>query len=215
MGAVYLAEHALIGRRVAIKVLLPECGEPIPQIVQRFFNEARATTASSIRASSRSSTSATYADGRAYIVMEFLEGESLADAHRDAPSPLPGEAAAPRAADRAARWRPRTRKRHRPPRPQARQRLPRRAIPRRRAASAPRSSTSASPSWPARLRRGDAKTSARSMGTPTYMSPEQWGAVDERRPRADLYSLGCISSRCCRGARRSLPATRCSCCTRT
>lgn len=44
MGAVYVAEPALIGRRAAIKVLLPEVSRDAAA-VQRFFNEARATAA--------------------------------------------------------------------------------------------------------------------------------------------------------------------------
>jgi serine/threonine protein kinase len=42
MGAVYLATHELMGREVVIKVLLPEMSTQ-RDIVQRFFNEARAT----------------------------------------------------------------------------------------------------------------------------------------------------------------------------
>jgi len=44
MGAVYAAEHALLGRSAAIKVLLPELSRR-QDIVMRFFNEARAATA--------------------------------------------------------------------------------------------------------------------------------------------------------------------------
>ena len=43
MGAVYLGEHALVGRRAAIKVLLPALSAR-RYIVERFFNEARAMT---------------------------------------------------------------------------------------------------------------------------------------------------------------------------
>src|SRR5262245_58587382 len=43
MGTVYLAEHVRLGRRVALKVLLPERGRD-PGIVSRFFNEARAAS---------------------------------------------------------------------------------------------------------------------------------------------------------------------------
>jgi serine/threonine protein kinase len=43
MGAVYLGQHQLLGRRAAIKVLLPELSAR-PDIVNRFFNEARAVT---------------------------------------------------------------------------------------------------------------------------------------------------------------------------
>ena len=48
MGAVYLAEHSLLGRRAAIKVLQPELSRN-QDIVQRFFNEARAATAIAAR----------------------------------------------------------------------------------------------------------------------------------------------------------------------
>jgi eukaryotic-like serine/threonine-protein kinase len=44
MGAVYLAEHALIGRQAAIKVLLRDLSHS-EELVQRFFNEARAASA--------------------------------------------------------------------------------------------------------------------------------------------------------------------------
>src|SRR5579883_1337980 len=44
MGAVYLGVHELLGRRAAIKVLLPEMSADRSN-VERFFNEARATTA--------------------------------------------------------------------------------------------------------------------------------------------------------------------------
>ncbi len=41
MGAVYVAEHPGIGRRVAVKVLLPELAKD-QEMITRFFNEARA-----------------------------------------------------------------------------------------------------------------------------------------------------------------------------
>jgi len=76
MGAVYLVEHTLLGRKAAIKVLLPEVSAN-REIIERFFNEAKAVTQ--------------IADpgivqvfdfgrdgGNAYIVMELLEGETLA-----------------------------------------------------------------------------------------------------------------------------------------
>ena len=43
MGTVYLGEHTLLGRRAAIKVLLPAFSASA-DIVKRFFNEARAAT---------------------------------------------------------------------------------------------------------------------------------------------------------------------------
>ena len=44
MGVVYLARHMTLGRSAAVKVLLPEMSAN-PEIVARFFNEARAATA--------------------------------------------------------------------------------------------------------------------------------------------------------------------------
>jgi hypothetical protein len=44
MGTVYLAEHAALGRRAAIKVLQPELTSN-QQMLTRFFNEARAASA--------------------------------------------------------------------------------------------------------------------------------------------------------------------------
>src|SRR5215813_4262094 len=41
MGAVYLAEHPSIGKRVALKVLHSDFASQ-PEIVSRFFNEAKA-----------------------------------------------------------------------------------------------------------------------------------------------------------------------------
>src|SRR5262245_3014976 len=76
MGAVYLAEHTLIGRRAAIKVLLPELSQK-REIVDRFFNEARATTSISDPGIVQVFDFGFHTDGSAYIVMEFLEGEPL------------------------------------------------------------------------------------------------------------------------------------------
>ncbi|MEA2699030.1 MAG: eukaryotic-like serine/threonine-protein kinase [Myxococcales bacterium] len=78
MGEVYLAEHPRIERRAAIKVLLPELSGN-REVVERFFAEARAT--SSIRHHGIVEVldcDVHRGSGRAYIVMELLEGESLA-----------------------------------------------------------------------------------------------------------------------------------------
>jgi eukaryotic-like serine/threonine-protein kinase len=78
MGVVYVAEHSLLGRTAAIKVLHPELSHQA-EIVERFFNEAR--SASAIRhAGIVEIFDFGYAqDDSAYIVMEHLEGESLRD----------------------------------------------------------------------------------------------------------------------------------------
>jgi serine/threonine-protein kinase len=77
MGAVYLAEHPLIGRKVAIKVLLSDVSRDADN-VGRFFNEARA--AASIRHPALVDVFdfGTLPEGSAYLVMDYLEGDTLA-----------------------------------------------------------------------------------------------------------------------------------------
>ena len=76
MGAVYLAEHSLLGRRAAVKVLQPELSQK-QDIVNRFFNEARAATSIADPGIVQIFDFGYHTDGSAYIVMEFLEGEPL------------------------------------------------------------------------------------------------------------------------------------------
>jgi serine/threonine protein kinase len=76
MGAVYAAEHTLLGRRAAIKVLLPELSRRA-EVVERFFNEARASTAIGDLGVVQIFDFGHHVDGSAFIVMELLEGESL------------------------------------------------------------------------------------------------------------------------------------------
>ncbi len=82
MGAVYLAQHALLGRHAAIKLLLPALSAQ-REVVERFFNEARATTTVTDPGIVSVFDFGYHTDGSAYIVMEHLEGESLeARVHR-------------------------------------------------------------------------------------------------------------------------------------
>ncbi len=78
MGVVYVAEHPLIGRKAAVKLLLPEYSNN-KNLVERFFNEARAATVVKHRGIVDIFDFGYTEDNRAFIVMEFLEGESLAD----------------------------------------------------------------------------------------------------------------------------------------
>ena len=77
MGAVYAAEHALLGRPAAIKVLLPDLSQK-QDVVTRFFNEARAATAIRHPGIIEIYDFGWTPDGAAFIVMERLEGETLA-----------------------------------------------------------------------------------------------------------------------------------------
>ena len=81
MGAVYLGEHTLLGRKAAIKVLLPEfCHDD--KVVRRFFNEARAVTQIADPGIVQIFDFGHHSDGSAFIVMELLEGESMAQRQR-------------------------------------------------------------------------------------------------------------------------------------
>jgi serine/threonine protein kinase len=78
MSSVYEAEHALIRRKVAVKVLKSELSVDGAQ-VQRFFNEARATSAIRHPNIVEVIDVGRLADGVPYLVMELLEGESLGE----------------------------------------------------------------------------------------------------------------------------------------
>ena len=77
MGEVFLAQHSRIDRRAAIKVLLPEFSSNV-EVVERFFAEARATSTIRHRGIVEVLDCDVHPNGRAFIVMELLEGESLA-----------------------------------------------------------------------------------------------------------------------------------------
>ncbi len=76
MGKVYLAVHPGIGRQAAVKVLAATDASD-PEVVGRFINEARA--ASAIRHPNIVDIydSGVLAVGTPYIVMEYLDGETL------------------------------------------------------------------------------------------------------------------------------------------
>jgi serine/threonine protein kinase/HD-like signal output (HDOD) protein len=77
MGQVFKAEHVLIGRKAAIKVLSSEVASD-KDVVSRFFNEARAVN--DIRHPNIVEvTDFGHFGSQPYIVMELLEGETLED----------------------------------------------------------------------------------------------------------------------------------------
>jgi serine/threonine-protein kinase len=78
MGTVYRAHQTTVGRDVAIKVLRPELARD-EQAVFRFEREARVAIALDHPNLVRVFLSGRLGDGRLYIVMELLEGRSLAD----------------------------------------------------------------------------------------------------------------------------------------
>jgi formylglycine-generating enzyme required for sulfatase activity/tRNA A-37 threonylcarbamoyl transferase component Bud32 len=77
MGVVYTAEHTVIGKRAAVKVLLPEFSRDA-DLVRRFLNEATATTRIRHPGIVEVFDYGHHIDGSVFIIMEFLEGEPLA-----------------------------------------------------------------------------------------------------------------------------------------
>ena len=76
MGMVFEAVHDNVGGRAAIKVLRPEAAGQ-PEIVARFFNEARAANSIQHPGIVHIFDCGFTKDGLGYLIMEFLAGESL------------------------------------------------------------------------------------------------------------------------------------------
>ena len=88
MGAVYEARHSIIGKRVAIKVLLEKFLEN-EEFIARLLQEARLASSIGHQNIVDVTDFGTTRDGRAFVVMEFLEGEPLSELiMRDAPLPV-------------------------------------------------------------------------------------------------------------------------------
>jgi serine/threonine protein kinase len=79
MGVVYLAQHPVIGRKVAIKLLHAVLARD-PDIVSRFFNEARAIHMIAHENIVEILDFGQTSDGQPYFIMEYLTGESLSEA---------------------------------------------------------------------------------------------------------------------------------------
>jgi len=78
MGAVYEATHTLIGKRVAVKVLLEKYAQR-EAIVKRLKQEAELASSVGNEHIIDITDFGTTEDGRTFVVMEFLDGESLAE----------------------------------------------------------------------------------------------------------------------------------------
>ncbi|MES1165072.1 MAG: serine/threonine-protein kinase [Verrucomicrobiota bacterium] len=81
MGAVYQAEHAVIGKRVALKVLFADLSRR-PELVARFLQEARSASRIGHENVIDISDFGQTSEGLVYIAMEFLEGQDLGRALR-------------------------------------------------------------------------------------------------------------------------------------
>jgi serine/threonine-protein kinase len=188
MGAVFMAEHTVIGKLVAIKVLHARMCES-ETVVARFFNEARATSAIRHPGIVEVFDFGHDDDGAAYLVMELLDGESLKTRMRR-DKPLDWQVAT-RLAAQIARALDAAHKRgitHRDLKPDnlflvrdpevtggERVKILDFGI----CKLAPERSNVVTQSGVV-------------IGTPLYMAPEQCRGSGEVDHRADLYSLGCV-----------------------
>jgi serine/threonine-protein kinase len=84
MGKVYAAEHVLMRKRVAVKVLHRELTS-VPEVVARFEREAMA--AANIEHSNVAAATdfGKLADGAVFLVLEFVQGKSLRDEIAEGP----------------------------------------------------------------------------------------------------------------------------------
>src|SRR2546429_7112852 len=85
MGVVYLAEDTTLGRRVAMKFL----SSTTKEYRARFLREARAISALTHPNIATVFDYGETVEGRPYLVMELIKGESLSDKVRAGSLPLP------------------------------------------------------------------------------------------------------------------------------
>ena len=189
MGAVYLAKHAMLDKTAAVKVLRPEMSRD-EAAVTRFINEARAASTIKHPSIVEIYDFGSMADGSVYIIMELLQGESLAARMRRV-----GRMAPPLAMLLARQIAGALEAAHshniihrdlkpdnvfivRDPEIDGGERI--KLLDFGIAKLAPNLATS-SPTHSGTI-----------LGTPSYMSPEQCRGTGNLDARADLYSLGCL-----------------------
>jgi serine/threonine protein kinase len=187
MGEVFVAEHTTIKTRVAIKVLHAQVSANTDS-VQRFFNEARAVARIQHAGIAKIYDVGFHTNQRAYLIMEYLEGETLAGRLRRTKrisarhsTEIARQIASILDATHHAGII------HRDLKPENVFLVRDRELPSGERVRlldfgiAKLADTVAS-----------SPTTVGAIGTPTYMAPEQWSDSSRVDWRADVYSLGCI-----------------------
>ncbi|ACY14130.1 protein kinase domain-containing protein [Haliangium ochraceum] len=193
MGEVYTATHDLMNREAVVKILLPEMLADA-SIVKRFFNEAQAAASIHHPGIVAVFDVGYAADGRAYIVMEKLRGESLQDRLDRVGRLEPAHAvtlvrqlagAVGAAHERGII--------HRDLKPANTFIVPDPEVPggeRMKVLDFGLAKLAAGRSASLATRAGSV------FGTPAYMAPEQCNDAASVNQRADLYAIGCILFAC-------------------
>jgi serine/threonine protein kinase len=88
MGRVYCAEHTMLGRKVALKLLRPEYAAK-RDAVQRFFQEARAVNAIGHDNIVDITDYVELPSGETFFIMQLLQGSNLGTLLRQRDDPLP------------------------------------------------------------------------------------------------------------------------------
>ena len=189
MGAVYMAEHPVIGSKVAIKFLHPQYATD-KRIVDRFFNEARAVNVIGHDNILKILDLNVTEDNRHYFIMEFLHGKALQDLVKPN-DPMPLEVAGPILLQTCEALQAAHDHKiiHRDLKPDNVYLIVHKGR---------KNFVKVVDFGIAKLTDDAGNSTGKTqtgmvMGTPAYMSPEQAGGMSERIDgRSDVYSLGCM-----------------------
>jgi hypothetical protein len=187
MGTVWLAEHTMLGRRAAVKVLHATYSHQ-SEIVARFFNEARAATAINDPGIVQIFDFGHHVDGSAYIVMELLDGEPLDNRIARGPMSVGDVLRIMRQVASALGAAHARGIIHRDLKPENIFLVRDPEVPGGERAKLLDFGI-------AKLATGTSNVKTQTsavMGTPTYMSPEQCRGAGQVDQRSDVYSLGCV-----------------------
>ncbi len=188
MGEIFSARHAVLGHSVAVKVLMPTVSRDKAS-VERFLREARIAAKLQHHNVVRVEDFGLAADGRPFLVMELLRGESLARRLARAPRPTDAEAveivrqiaAAIDAAHLAGIV-------HRDLKPENV------FLANERGGAVVKVLDFGVAKFTDTLANGGHATASNTLiGTPRYMSPEQARSLRELDGRTDVWSLGMIA----------------------